>query len=99
MKIEFQLEYKDKAGNISNSTEAITFPAFVKEISFAGINSKSNPLETNCRILTHIFEFAPSFIDKKFHLHPELSHDPTEKAYFSNKVGRAIAVYLARKQC
>ena len=36
---------------------------------------------------------------KKFHLHPELSHDPTEKAYFSNKVGRAIAVYLARKQC
>lgn len=99
MMIEFYLESKDATGKITKSQEIITFPSFVKELSFAGINSKLNPLDNCFRILTTIFEFAPSFFDKQFHIHPELQNDPTEKAHFSNKVGRAFSVYLEKKIC
>lgn len=98
MKIDFLLEINDALGKSSIKNDSISFLEFVKTFSFAGINSTSNPLQTLFRFLENIYGFAPSFIDHKFHLHPELENDPTEKGQFSNKVGRAFAVYFAKKQ-
>ena len=97
MKIKYQLEIKDSHGNLSTSKNIISYLEFVKTISFAGITSNSNPLQNLFRFLENIYGFAPSFIDGKFHIHPELENDPTEKGQFSNKVGRTFAVYLAKK--
>ena len=97
MKIDYKLSCKDKNNNLSESTDSISYLEFVKELSFVGINSKSNVLQTICRILSIAFDFAPSFVAENFHLHPDLESDPTEKAQFSNKVGRAFAVYLSKR--
>ena len=97
MKIKYQLEIKDSHGNLSTSKNIISYLEFIKTISFAGITSNSNPLQNLFRFLENIYGLAPSFIDGKFHIHPELENDPTEKGQFSNKVGRTFAVYLAKK--
>ena len=95
--IKYKLINKDRTGNITTKQDSIYYLAFVKELSFAGINSNSPTLETYCRLLTNFFEFIPSFIHSRFHLHPDLENDPTERNQFSNKVGRTFAVYLAKK--
>lgn len=97
MMIKYKLINKDRTGNITTKQDSIYYLAFVKELSFAGINSNSPTLETYCRLLTNFFDFLPSFIHSRFHLHPDLENDPTERNQFSNKVGRTFAVYLAKK--
>ena len=98
MEIQYEIEIKDSNGKLSVKNDSISYLAFVKTLAFAGINSKSNTLQTIFRFLTFIFDFAPSFFDGHFHLHPEIENDPTERNQFSNKIGRTFAIYLAKRE-
>ena len=76
MMIQYKLINKDRTGNISTKQDSIYYLAFVKELSFAGINSNFPTLETYCRLLTNFFEFKPSFIHSRFHLQSDYVQFP-----------------------
>lgn len=100
--MNFKLIYKDSQGTKTTSSFRIPFLAFVKHATFAGINHTVYPYYQHphylFRFLSALYEFFPSFYSSNcFQLAPGLSADPTEKAYLSNKVGRAIADYLSKR--
>lgn len=95
--MDYILIHQDAAGNTTTSKNQISWLAFVKHATFAGIERpffSTLPL----RYTSLLFEFAPSFFWRDgFKLLPELAIDPTETAYISNRVGRAFADHLAKK--
>lgn len=95
--MEYKLIHQDAADKITISVDHISFLAFVKHATFAGINR---------RFFSHLpfrysglfFEFMPSFFwSNHFDLLPELVNDPTETAYVSNRIGRAFADLFSKK--
>lgn len=95
--MKYELIHKDAIRIITPSDDRISFLAFIKHATFAGIGSRFF-LYLPFRSLSLFFEFVPSFFGSNhFHLLPELVNDPTETAYMSNKIGRAFADYLSKK--
>lgn len=95
--MEYELIHQDAAGNTTTSVDHISFLAFVKHATFAGINRRFFT-RLPFRYSGFFFEFAPSFLwSDHFELLPELVNDPTETAYLSNRIGRAFADYFAKK--
>ncbi|MCO4311349.1 hypothetical protein [Pectobacterium versatile] len=95
--MKYELIHQNATGKITTSVNQISFLAFIKHATFAGIGSpffKHLPF----RYLSLFFEFVPSFFRSgHFNLLPELANDPTETAYMSNKIGRAFADYLSKR--
>lgn len=95
--MEYKLIHQDAAGKKTTSVDCISFLAFVKHATFAGINRQFFP-RLPFRYSGLFFEFAPSFLwADHFRMLPELVNDPTETAYISNRIGRAFADYFAKK--
>lgn len=95
--MKYELIHLDAAGKKTTSTDRISFLAFVKHATFAGINRRFFPL-LPFRYTGLFFEFVPSFFwSNHFQLLPELANDPTETAYLSNRIGRAFADYFSKK--
>lgn len=95
--MKYELIHQDATGKKTTSVGHISFLAFVKHATFAGINRQFFP-RLPFRYFGLFFEFAPSFFwSKRFQLLPELVNDPTETAYISNKIGRAFADYFSKK--
>jgi hypothetical protein len=95
--MEYVLIHQDAAGKKTTSVGHISFLAFVKHATFAGINRQFFP-HLPFRYSSLFFEFAPSFFySNHFQLLPELANDPTETAYISNRIGRAFADYFSKK--
>ncbi|MDO8343490.1 MAG: hypothetical protein Q7T48_09850 [Cellvibrio sp.] len=95
--MEYELIHQDVVGNKTTSIDRISFLAFVKHATFAGINRRFFP-HLPFRYSGLFFEFAPSFFwSGHFQLLSELANDPTETAYLSNRIGRAFADYFSKK--
>lgn len=95
--MKYQLIYQSKAGKKISSTGHISFLAFVKHATFAGIDRSFFP-RLPFRYSSLFFEFALSFLwSDQFQVLPELASDPTEIAYISNRIGRAFADYFSKK--
>ena len=95
--MKYKLIHQDSAGKKETSVDRISFLAFVKHATFAGINRRIFP-QIPFRYSSLLFEFAPSFFwSAHFQRLPELVNDPTETAYISNKIGRAFADYFSKK--
>ena len=95
--MKYELIHQDAAGKKTTSIGDISFLAFVKHATFAGIDRHFFP-HLPFRYFGLFFEFAPSFIcSNHFQLLPELVNDPTETAYISNRIGRAFADYFSKK--
>lgn len=95
--MEYQLIHQDAAGAKISSTGRISLLAFAKHATFAGINHRFFA-QLPFRYASLFLEFAPSFWwPGHFSVLPELSSDPTEIAYISNRVGRAFADYFSKK--
>jgi len=98
MKIGYKLIHQDGNGQKTTTLETISFLAFVKHATFAGISNGFSP-GMLFRYASQFFDFYPSFWGPANHfwtLH-ELSFDPTERAFLSNRIGRAFADYLSKK--
>lgn len=95
--MKYELIHLDNKGLIKTSHGDISFLAFVKHATFAGL--------TNPHVILHPFrytsffcDFAPSFFrSNHFRKYPGLEKDPTETAYISNRIGRAFADYFSKK--
>lgn len=95
--MEYKLIHLDNKGLIKTSLGDISFLAFVKHATFAGLE--------NPRIILHplrysgfFFDFASSFFGSNhFCKYSGLEKDPTETAYLSNRIGRAFADYFSKK--
>lgn len=97
IKMEYELTHQDITGKINRENGEISLLAFTKHATFAGINHNFFP-HAAFRYASLFLEFAPSFWwSSHFRVLPELSSDPTEIAYMSNKVGRAFADYFSKK--
>ena len=95
--MEYELIHQDAAGKKTTSINRMSFLAFVKHATFAGINRSFFP-HLPFRYSSLFFEFIPSFfLSGHFHRLQELANDPTETAYLSNRIGRAFADYFSKK--
>lgn len=95
--MKYELIHQDAAGKITTSVDHISFLAFVKHATFAGIKSRFFP-RLPFRYSSLFFEFISSFFwSDHFDLLPELVNDPTETAYVSNRIGRAFADFFSKK--
>ena len=95
--MKYSLIHQDSSGNKTTTVEKISYLAFIKHATFAGINTKFFP-QLPFRYLSILFEFAPHFwTGNCFQQLPQLSSDPTETGYISNKIGRAFSDYLSKK--
>lgn len=95
--MKYELTHQDSKGKIKTTSAEISFLAFVKHATFAGINRPSFP-GLPFRYASIFFDFMPSFFGRN-HFSPlsELAKDPTETAYMSNRIGRAFADYFSKK--
>ena len=102
--MDFELIHKDARGVITTSFFKMYLLGFIKHATFAGMNSQIyhnyyHYLHHAFRYLSLFYEFYPSFIPGyHFKLLKSLSRDPTETAYLSNKIGRAVADYLSKNK-
>ncbi len=95
--MKYELTHQDASGNKENSVGQISFLAFVKHATFAGID---RPFFSGLpfRYFSIFLDYSPSFFRANyFKILPELSSDPTEIAYMSNRIGRAFADYFSKK--
>lgn len=99
--MNINVEYKDRNGQVQNKTERISILAFVKHMALAGQGFIPS-LRKFRRTIGMFLRFSDYLDYNAFNLSyfstpPSSLSDPTEKAQFSNTVGRAIADYLAKK--
>ena len=95
--MKYQLIHRDGAGKCIESQDYISYLAFIKHLTFAGINSSFFPC-LPFRYSAYFLEFL-QYKDwaSGFKRLPHLINDPTETAYLSNRIGRAFADYFAKK--
>lgn len=94
--MKYELIHLDSKNKISITSGDISFLAFIKHATFAGINYPYHILHA-CRYASFFFDFIPSFLgSNSFHKYPGLEKDQTETAYVSNRVGRAFADYFSK---
>ncbi|HDT0625536.1 hypothetical protein [Morganella morganii] len=95
--MKYELIHLDNKGSIKTSHGDISFLAFIKHATLAGLENPYvilNPL----RYIHFFCEFTPSFFGSNhFRKYPGLEKDPTETAYLSNRIGRAFADYFSKK--
>ncbi|MEZ2827769.1 hypothetical protein [Serratia liquefaciens] len=95
--MKYELIHLDNKGLIKNSHGDISFLAFIKHATFAGLGSH-NVILHPLRYTSFFCDFAPSFFgSNNFRKYPGLEKDPTETAYISNRIGRAFADYFSKK--
>src|SRR5689334_4107557 len=96
--MKFRLKHRDRSGNITFHNESLSHIAFTKHLAFAGAGIHRSPASF-FRFLGYFFEFAPywSIRNNRIELPEIFNNDPTEKMVVSNKIGRGIADYLAKK--
>lgn len=92
----FDLEHKDSHGVIKHSTEKISFPAFVKHLTFAGIGKYRHP-SLAFRYWGFLVGFFPYWRRTYFSLPPFIFNDPTEKGAISRQIGRTLSDFLSKK--
>ncbi|MEB7888770.1 hypothetical protein NGK36_05600 [Hafnia alvei] len=95
--MKYELVHLDSKNKISTTSGDISFPAFIKHATFAGINNPYHILHP-FRYTSFFFDFIPSFLgSNSFRKYPGLEKDPTETAYISNRIGRAFADYFSKR--
>jgi hypothetical protein len=95
------IEYKNVKGNISNLNIDLPWLALIKHMAIAG-QGHIPSIRKFRRILGMFFRYADyinynSFQNSSFSQPPNYLLDPTEKAQFSNMVGKAIADFLSKR--
>ncbi len=99
--MELEIELRDSSGQIQDINENISFLALLKHMAIAG--QKFIPsIRKFRRIIGMFFRFSDylsynAIQNSFFSTPPNPLYDPTEKAHFSNVLGKAIADYLAKK--
>lgn len=95
--MEYELIHLDNKGLIKTSHGEISFLAFIKHATFAGLEG-SHVLLHPLRYTSFFCEFAPSFFGSNhFRKYSGLERDPTETAFMSNRIGRAFADFFSKK--
>lgn len=99
--MNISVEYKDRAGVISNPTYNITRLVFAKHLAIAGQGYSPRPQKL-LRTIGMFFHYSKylqrrPFYNDQFSEPPIELSDPTEKGQFSNLAGKAIADYLSKR--
>lgn len=99
--MNINVEYKDKAGIITNQTHRLTRLAFAKHLAVAGQGYAPRPQKL-IRTIAMFFHYGyymqrQAFNNNRFSEPPLLLSDPTEKGQFSNLAGKAIADFLSKR--
>lgn len=96
--MQFELKHLNGRGNLSTSYPSISYLAFVKHLAFVGIGIHKSPTLL-FRYLGYFFEFMQYWRNDPEHfcMPSVLENDPSEKAVVSNRIGRAMADYCAKK--
>jgi hypothetical protein len=99
MKID--VKYKDTTGYISKRSVILTRLALFKHLAIAGQGYAPalNKVMRTIGMMLHYYYYIQKddFDNNRFSEPPKELSDPTEKAQFSNLVGKAIADYLSKK--
>ena len=90
-------EHIDANGAMRRLNVDLSFPGFVKHLTFAGLGHQRFPF-ISFRYLAHWYELHQfwSANPRHFSLPHPFINDPTEKNYLSNKIGRGLADFLAK---
>ncbi|BES59895.1 hypothetical protein [Dysgonomonas capnocytophagoides] len=99
--MNLEIEYKDREGVIHNLNFNMPLTAFLKHAAFSGYYSVS--FFRRMEKATGIYLTFKDYLDKETFSNNKFSTpsidicEPTEKAHFSNIVGKAIADFLSKK--
>jgi len=96
--MQIQVEHLDSSGNFSDLQYNLSYLQFVKHLAFAGMGAHSSIYNT-FRFAGFMFEFMPYWKHEPhyFWLPEIVMHDPTELGQISNRIGKALADFLAKK--
>jgi len=99
--MNFNLIHRDGGNNIVfNGACSLSYLAFCKHLAFSGIRL---PIAANLNLASRfIGELISSYqywgnAPHSFSMPAPFANDPTEKAYVSNKIGRAFSDYLSKQ--
>ncbi len=95
--MDFEVIHQDAAGIITVAPYSIGYFAFCKHLTFAGVGPTIAPYLAS-RLLGDFFGINQYWGNNpvSFELPQPFNNDPTEKAYVSNRIGRAFADYLSK---
>ena len=96
MKID--VTHLDSKGQLTQRTENLSHLAFAKHLAFSGVGVHRHPIHY-LRLFSYYFEVYQFWVDNPDHfcLPSPFDHDPTEKNQLSNRIGKALADFLAKK--
>jgi hypothetical protein len=102
--MRYELNHQDSSGVIYSGSGDIPLQAFIKHLAFAGFGGFPGPWSLYqfigvCRYLGFAFEFQQYWLNDPicFEIPQPFGDDPTERAYVSNRIGRAFSDYFAKK--
>lgn len=95
--MKIHVEHLDIQGNYNNLEINLSFLKFIKHLAFAGMGANSS-IYNAFRFAGFMFEFIPYWKHAPYYFWlPEIvMHDPTELGQISNRIGKALADYLAK---
>jgi len=94
--MHYDLEHLRKDGKLEQLPGNISYLAFCKHMTFAGLGNDLFPM-AKFRYWGNFFSWLQHWNNSHFSIPTPLNKDPTEISYVSNRIGRAFADYFAKK--
>jgi len=94
--MDFSVRHQNGAGNVFCYYDSIGYLAFCKHLAFAGLGPYSMPPSRFLGDIVGSWQYW-RLNPQCFSLPNPFANDPTEKAFLSNRVGKAFADYLAKQ--
>lgn len=93
------IEHRDQFSNINDKTIHMSYLAFIKHMAFSGLGGKLDLYKITrfCGSFFDYFEIFHEGPNYAFNLPESIRYNTTEKGQISNKIGVAIADFLAKR--
>lgn len=94
--MQITISHLDQYETLNNITYNLSYPRFIKHLAFAGFGAYRSHINL-FRFLGCFIEYYGYWNDNHFDLPFPIRFDPTEKGQISNRIGKALADFLAKK--
>lgn len=96
--MNINVSHLDAQGQLTQKAESLSHLAFAKHLAFSGVGLHRHPIHY-LRFYSYYLEVFQFWSDNpnRFSLPAPFNHDPTEKNMLSNRIGKALADFLAKK--
>jgi hypothetical protein len=94
--MKLKVEHLDDKGRLQNLEFNLSYLQFMKHLAFAGMGANKS-LYNVFRFYGFMLEFAQYWRRDHFSIPDVIFHDPTELGQISNRIGKGLADFLAKR--